>query len=165
MPFVMPHLMTPSTGTPSSLILNPSFSEHKPCRGLRPQLSGALAELRPFTEYEPKQLDEDQDYKQFTEDKQLTEHKDLRVKPLSFHQSITASTYESAQSIATPLPESDLDDEQLRALLASPLYPQEREASAERSEVYHSERIGLMSKFISRSDKYGEICRVVFKLK
>ena len=46
---------------------------------------------------------------------------------------------------ATPLPESDLHDEQLRALLASPLCLQEREASAERSQVYHSERENLMS--------------------
>ena len=76
---------------------------------------------------------------------QLTEHEDLHVKPMSFHQSITASTYDSAESIATPLPESDSDDEQLRAPLASPLYLQEREASAERSQVYHSEREHLTS--------------------
>ena len=44
MSYVTPHLMTPSTGTPSSLILNQSFSEHEPCGDLRPQLSGALAE-------------------------------------------------------------------------------------------------------------------------
>ena len=48
------------------------------------------------------------------------------------------------KSIATP-PESDVDDEQLRVLLAAPLYLQEREASAERSEVSHSERENLMS--------------------
>ena len=59
--------------------------------------------------------------------------------------SLKAFAYDSAESIATPLPESDLDEEQLRALLASPLYPQEREASAERSQVYHSERENLMS--------------------
>ena len=41
--------------------------------------------------------------------------------------------------------DSDLDDEQILALLASPLYLQEREASAERSQVYHSERENLMS--------------------
>ena len=52
--------------------------------------------------------------------------------------------YDSAESIATPL-ESDFDDEQLRALLASPLFLQERGASAERSQVYHSERENLMS--------------------
>ena len=95
--------------------------------------------------YEPKQLAENQDHRHFTGDKQLTEHEDLRVKPWSFHQQITASTYDSAESIATPSPESDLDDEQLRALLASPPHLQEREASAERSQVDHSERENLMS--------------------
>ena len=141
----LPHLMTPSTDTPSSHVLHPPISLHKPCGDLRPQLSGALAEPRPFTGNEPKQLVENQDYKHFTRDGQLTEHEDLRVKPLSFHQSITASTDESAESIAAPLPESDLDDAQLRAPLASPLYLQEREASPERSQVYHSERENLMS--------------------
>ena len=38
-----------------------------------------------------------------------------------------------------------LDDEQIRALLASPRYLTERVASAERSQVYHFEREGLMS--------------------
>ena len=146
--YVTPHLMTPSTGTPSSLILNPSFSEHNPCGDQLPQLSGALAELGLFTGYEPKQLAENQDYRHVTEDKQLIEHEDFRVKPLFFHQSITASTCGSAESIATspPLPlESDSDNEQLRALLASPLYVQEREGSAERSQVSHSERENLIS--------------------
>ena len=64
---------------------------------------------------------------------------------LSFHLSIMASTYDLAESIATPPPESDFDDEQLRALLASPRHLQEREASAQRSQVYHSERENLMS--------------------
>ena len=48
------------------------------------------------------------------------------------------STYDFVESIATH-PESDLDDEQLRALLTSPLCLQEREASAERSQAHHSE--------------------------
>ena len=42
----------------------------------------------------------------------------------------------SIESIATPQ-EADLDDEQIRAPLASPRYLPEREASAERSQVYH----------------------------
>ena len=42
-------------------------------------------------------------------------------------------------------PGSDLDDEQVRALLASPLCLQDREENAERSRVYHSERENLMS--------------------
>ena len=52
--------------------------------------------------------------------------------------------YNQSLSLATPQ-EADLDDEQLRALLASPRYLLEREASAERSQMYHSEREGLMS--------------------
>ena len=65
------------------------------------------------TGYEPKHLAENKQLtedKRFAEDKDLAEHKDLRVKPLSFHQSITASTYDSGESIATLPPESDLDD-------------------------------------------------------
>ena len=69
----------------------------------------------------------------------------VRVRPWSFHQSVIASTYDSAESIATPPPEADFDDEQLRALLASPLYLQEREEGADRSQVHHSERENLMS--------------------
>ena len=54
------------------------------------------------------------------------------------------STYDSSESIVTPA-ESDFDGEELRALLGSPLYQQERGASAERSKVYHSGRKNLMS--------------------
>ena len=87
---------------------------------------------------------EDQEDMHFTQDGQITELEELRVKLLSFHQSIILSTYDSAESIATP-PKSDLDDEHLRTLLASPLYLHERGASAERSQVYNSEREHLMS--------------------
>ena len=137
--------MTPRTGTPS-LIPEPVFQRaEQPCEDRGPQLSGDLAEPGPFTGYDPKQLAEDRDHKHFTGDGQFTEHEGLRVKTLSFHQSIIASIYDSAECIATALPESDLDDEQLRALMASPLHLQERKASAERSQVYHSERENLMS--------------------
>ena len=50
----------------------------------------------------------------------------------------------SIESLAT-LQEADVDDEQIRALLASPRYLLEREASAEQSQINHSEREGLMS--------------------
>ena len=110
MSYVTPHLITPSTGIPSlsstlssSYVVHPSFSVHKPCGDLRPQLSGAFAEPRPFTGYEPKQLAENQDYNHFTADGQLTEHEDLRVKLLFFDQPVTASTCDSAESSATPL--------------------------------------------------------------
>ena len=56
MTYVTPHLITLSTGIPSvsstlssSHVLHPPLSEHKPCGDLRPPLSGALAEPRPFT--------------------------------------------------------------------------------------------------------------------
>ena len=80
----------------------------------------------------------------FTEDGQITEFEELRVKFLSFEQSIIASTCNSAESIATPQ-EADFDDELLLALLASPLCLQERGASAEQSQVYHSDRENLIS--------------------
>ena len=69
-----------------------------------------------------------------TEDDQITEIED-HVKALSHNQSFLSSTQDSAESIATPQ-EADFDDEQIRALLASPRYLPEEEASAERSQVY-----------------------------
>ena len=136
--------LTPRTGTPSSPFLESVFQRAQQlCEDQRPLQSGALTELPHFTCYENR-LAQDGDYRHFTGDGQFTEHEDLRVRPLSFHQSIMGSTYDSAESIARS-PESDLDDKQLRALLASPLYLQEREASAERSQVFYSERENLMS--------------------
>ena len=52
-------------------------------------------------------------------------------------------------------PESDLDDEQIRALLASPLYFQEREVSADRSRVLSLCKRKLGVKFVSSSEEYG----------
>ena len=57
-----------------------------------------------------------------------------------FHRPSMTSTCDSAESVATPPPEPDLDDEQLRDMLASPLYLQEREASVDRSRVCQSYR-------------------------
>ena len=71
--------------------------------------------------------------------------KSLLLLNRSYNQSFLPSTHDSAESTVTPPPESDFDDEQLRALLASRLNLQERGASAERSQVYHSERESLMS--------------------
>ena len=62
----------------------------------------------------------------------------------------------------TPPPDSDLDDEQTRVLLASSLFTQEQEAIAERSQLDHSARKKLDVQFISRSDKFRETFRVVF---
>ena len=87
---------------------------------------------------ENKYLTED---KHFAEDQDIAERGDLRVKPLCFHRPHTILL----RALRRPLPESDFDDEQLRALLASPPYMQEREANADRSQVYHSAREILMS--------------------
>ena len=78
--------------------------------------------------------------------KTSAEQEDFDVNHLLFHRPSAASTKDSAESIATPPPDTDLDDEQIRALLASPLHLQEREGNAGRSQVYHSERESLMSR-------------------
>ena len=135
--------LTPRTGTPSSPFPESVFLQsEQPCGDQLPQQSGALTEISPLTGYELNGIAEDRNCRHFTGDGQFTEHEDLRVRPLSFHRSIKASAYDSAESIATPR-DSDFD-EQLRALLASPLY-QERRASSERSQVCHSEGENLMS--------------------
>ena len=63
----------------------------------------------------------------------------MEIKPMFFHKLSMTSTCDTSESIATP-PESDLDDDQIRNMLASPLYFQVREASADLSPVYHSFR-------------------------
>ena len=57
-----------------------------------------------------------------------------------FHKPSMTSTFDTSDRIATHPPESDLDDDQIRNMLAPLLYLQEREASADRSGVYHSHR-------------------------
>ena len=88
----------------------------------------------------------------------FTETED-RVKTLSYNQSFLSSAQDSAESIATPQ-EADFDDEQLRTLLASQLYLQEREASAGRSQVYHSERENLMSRSSQDPTSAGKVVAV-----
>ena len=51
------------------------------------------------------------------------------VKSLSYNQSLIHSDYDSAENIA----DSNLEDEQLRKMLASPLYRQERDGDFESS--------------------------------
>ena len=77
---------------------------------------GRMAEINTLTGYVPKDL---------------IDVNDTEVSPMFFHRPSMTSTYDSAESIATPPLESDLDDQQIRDTLASPLYLREREASAE----------------------------------
>ena len=128
------HTTTPCTSSSSPFPESVFQHSEQPFEDQRPQQSGALTQLPPLTGYEPNRTAEDWDYRYLTRDGQFTELEDLRVRLLFFHQSITASTYDSAESIAT-CQESDFDDEQLRDLLASPLYIPEQGASAERSQV------------------------------
>ena len=92
---------------------------------------GSLADLHWPTGYELKDLAEEDNL--------------VQVKPSFFQRPSMTSTYDSAESIATLPPESGLDDEQIRTLLASPLYLQKRDASADRSRVYHSLRKNSVS--------------------
>ena len=75
----------------------------------------------------------------------LNEMNNKEGTPIIFHRPSLTSTYDSAENIATPPPESDLDHEQIRNMLASPLYLQEREASADRPRVHHSFRENSVS--------------------
>ena len=88
--------MTPRTGTLSSPFPEPVFQHSE-----QTQQRGALTETPLFTGYEPNRIAEDRDYGHFTGYGQFIELEDLRVRPLSFHQSIVASNYDSAESIAT----------------------------------------------------------------
>ena len=122
-----------------------------------------LLNLPPLTGYEPNRIKsnpiecnrivanrivDEYENVHFTEDDQITELED-RVKFLSYHQSITASTYvKTVYNLVdndAKYPDAEIDDEHTRNSLDSPLYLQERGASAERSQVYHSERENLMS--------------------
>ena len=95
------------------------------------------------TGYEPKRTVDnpivtEQEIEHSTEESQIPEiedeGKELIYDPISlpYNQSLLSSTQDSLESLAAPQ-EADLDDEQIRALLASPRYFPEREASAERS--------------------------------
>ena len=58
------------------------------------------------------------------------------------------------ESLATPQ-EADLDDQQIRMLLASPPYLPEREASAEGSQISHSAARRIDVQFVSKSELFS----------
>ena len=141
--FTTEHYLTllTSTGTPVRPSIRPSTrpsllsTSHGdlPCADPSTVSFGLLAETHSPTGYEPNA-------------KGLTgEDTSFLFKPMFFHRQSMTSTCDSAESIAVPPPESDLDDEQIRNMLVSPLYLQVREASADRSRVYHSFRKNSVS--------------------
>ena len=126
---------------PRSLFTSSSHGYY-PCADSSNASFSLMPESTSPTGYEPNCLIEDNS-------KDLNEMTSMEIKPMFFHRPSLTSTYGSAESVATPTPESDLDDDQIRNLLASPLYLQEREACFDRSRVYHSFKRKLSVQFIS----------------
>ena len=125
------------------------------CADSRAFRGDGFTDPEPRTGYEPQRTVDnrivtEQEIEHCTEESQIPEIEDkgreLIYDPFSlpYNQALLSSTQDSIGSLAAPQ-EADLDDEQIRALLASPRYLLEREASAERSQIYHSEREDLKS--------------------
>ena len=139
---LFPCLTSPAHSThsvPQTLL---SLRDAQPDTPRHERLFGRPADQNSLTGYEPKDL---------------IEVNDTEVTPTLFHRPSMTSTYDSAQSIATPPLEADLDDEQIKAMLASPLYRQEREKQVQTNQlVYHSDRENSVS-----SSSRGETCSSV----
>ena len=92
-----------------------------------PRRDGTSSESHSSTGYEPKRIELNRilvnPQNQIIDDQEVFE--EMGVKPLTYSQSLIHSAYDSAESMATP-PDSDLEDEQLRKTLASPLFLRER---------------------------------------
>ena len=152
---LVPHstLSTLSSTAPTITYLHRLITSRTPCADPQELRGDVFTDPEPRTGYEPNRIVgnrtiTEQEIAHFSEQSQITEieDKELIFNPFSLpcNQSLLSSNQDSIESIATPQ-EADLDDEQIRALLASLRYLLEREARAERSQVYHSEREGLMS--------------------
>ena len=96
----------------TSLLLNPYLyfllRDAEATTPRHERLFGRVAEINTLTDYEPKDL---------------IEVNDTEVLPMFFHRPSMTSTCVSAESIATPPLESDLDDQQIRDMLT---YERER---------------------------------------
>ena len=115
---------------------NPTFySTDFPCADPSNESFGPMAETHSPTGYE-------------TND--LTEMNNTEFTPIFFHRSCVTSTYDSAESVATIPPESDLDDKQIRDMLASPLYLQEREKEVQTNREFMT----LTEKAMSSSSRF-----------
>ena len=134
-----------STRTPTSTSLFPSHGDDH-CDDPRPGATfGRPADSNTLTGYEPNDL---------------IEMNNTEVTPIFFHRPSVTSTYDSVESTATPPPESDLDDEQMRDMLALPLLLQKREASADQPPLYHTYRensVSSLSRFRVKSGKRNKL--------
>ena len=133
---------------PSSLVLLSSSSPNpdllSTCPTIHcddPRQDGTSAEFLSSTSYEPKRIELNRilvnTQNQSIDDQDVIEK--IGVKQLSYSQSLIHSAYDSAESIATP-PDSDLKDEQLRKMLASPLQLRKRGENERQARTCHSER-------------------------
>ena len=147
-------LSTSSSTSPTFTGLQRLITSRIPCADPLEPGGDGFTDPEPRTSCEPNRTVDnptitEQEIAHSTEESQVTEIEDkgkdliCNTFSLPYNQPLLSSTQDSIESIGT-LQETDLDDEQLRALLASPLFLQKREASAERSQVYHSERESLM---------------------
>ena len=127
-----PVLLSSSSPNPDLLSAHPFIH----CED--PRQDGTSTEFHSSTGYEPKRTELNtivvNPQNQTTDDQDDIE--EIGVKPLSYSQSLIRSAYDSAESIAAP-PDSDLEDEQLRKMLASPLYIREREENQGQVGAYH----------------------------
>ena len=93
-----------------------------------PRQVGTSMEFHSSTGYEPKRIELNRirvnPQNQKTDDQDDIE--EVGVKPLTCSQSLTLSAFDSTESVATP-PRLDLEDEQLRKTLASPLFIRRRQ--------------------------------------
>ena len=132
-------LLSPSSPNPDLLSTHPFLH----CED--PQHDGTSTEFHSSKVYEPKRIELNRilvnPQNQKIDDQDDIE--EIGVKPLSYSQSLIHSASDSAESTATP-PDSDLEDEQLRKMLASPLYFQEREENEAQVRACHSERESSM---------------------
>ena len=133
---------------PTSLVLlsssspNPDLlSTHPFIHCEDPRHDGTSTEFHSQTGCEPKRIELNRilvnPQNQIIDDQDDIE--EIGVKPLSYSESLIHSAYD----IATP-PDSNLEDEQLRQMLASPLYKRKREENEGQARAYHSERESLM---------------------
>ena len=111
-----PVLFSSTSPTPALLSTHPKIH----CED--PRQDGTSAEYQPLTGYEPKRIELNRTLFNLS-NQEIDDHDDIGeigVKPMLYSQSLIHSAYDSAESIATT-PDSDLEDEQFREMLASPL--------------------------------------------
>ena len=151
---------TLSSSSPNPDLLSTHPSIH--CEG--PRQDGTSTEFHSSTRYDTKRIELGRNLvnplNQVIDNQDVVE--EVGVKPLSCSQSLTHSAYASAASIATP-PDSDLEDEQLRKMLASPLYLREREEDEGQARAYHSKRESLVVHSSRNLEVSGKPTRSVYR--